>query len=568
MTNISEIHELSEFDRDDASTAQFLIETLNAIEQGVAVWDAARRLVAWNQTFQDVYGFREGFLFEGIPLSEILAERAREGLFGPGAPEVLAQKRLHEIENQDVNPVEEKQYRDGRCIEVRQYPLPAGGYVSVFTDLMERRQAERELNEYRTHLEELVRVRTSELVDARDLANQTSQAKSDFLSAMSHEIRTPMNAILGFAQLLENHPDDELTLSQRDSVETVLSAGQHLLALIDDILDLAKIESGRFEMHPEEFAPREAFEQCVAFVRPLADRRGVDIVDQTGESDLGRIRVDNTRFRQALVNLLSNAIKYNRPGGTVTLSARRTEANRLCVEVRDCGRGIPKHLFDELFLPFSRLGEEFGSVDGTGIGLSITKEIVEAMGGDIGVESVVGEGSTFWIEFDMLSEPLATDEVTEEKAPTGDETNPEETPPADSNTPSQVSNEEPYRIVYVEDNDANRLLMERVIGEQYQFSLETTVTAEEGLKLIFANVPDVILLDINLLGMDGYEALKCLQADPRTAHVPVLAITARAMPEEIERGLEAGFRHYLTKPLNLLGLFEAIFDVLNNPRSD
>jgi len=369
------------------------------------------------------------------------------------------------------------------------------------------------------------------LVAAREEAEGANRAKSQFLSSMSHELRTPLNAILGFAQLLEI---EALTTEQRESVEEISSAGRHLLTLINEVLDLAKIEAGGIDLSIEAVELAGLFQECCALLNPLLDQYQVSL--QYPQESCGQltVRADFTRLKQVLLNLLTNACKYNRPGGTVIIACRTTKDGRVRVSVRDTGAGIPAELHSSLFQPFSRLGAELSGVEGTGIGLVIARQLVELMGGRIGMESQVGAGSTFWIE-------LPLDECSREpKIPVVYE--------ADG---SQPNTDHRQTVLYVEDNPANLRLISRLLGRRGDIHLLTAHEPQLGLELAETRQPDLILLDINLPGMDGYELLTRLRAKLAECDIPILAISANAMPVDVQRGLDAGFAAYLTKPLDI-----------------
>ncbi len=376
------------------------------------------------------------------------------------------------------------------------------------------------------------------LTHAKLQADQANRAKSEFLSSMSHELRTPMNAILGFGQLLESDP--ELNDDQQDSVNEILSASKHLLELINEVLDLARIESGKLELSLETIPVRAITDEALTFVRLSAEKRGIQISIR----NMGTLRVaaDWTRLKQALLNLLSNAVKYNRVDGSIVIEAKPHGAAWVDIRVTDTGPGIPESRIPELFQPFNRLGAELGHIEGTGIGLSLTRRLVELMGGSIGVTSAVGEGSTFWIRLPV--ERLHTSTNAEPSIDSGQ---------SQILSGEQTSNKK-RSILYIEDNPANLKLVERIVQRRRDFSLISAITAEEGLNLARTCQPDLILLDINLPDLDGYVVLDKLKAQVPPNNAPVIALTANAMHSEVRRGKNAGFDDYLTKPINIAEL--------------
>ena len=367
------------------------------------------------------------------------------------------------------------------------------------------------------------------LVEARETAERANRAKSDFLSSMSHELRTPMNAILGFAQVLDM--DDRLHADQRDFVGEILKGGHHLLELINDVLELSRIESGKVHLSLEALELADVVDECRALILPLADARRLTLAVALPAS--ATLRGDRVRLKQSLLNLLSNAVKYNREGGEIRLAATPAGAGRLRVTVSDSGHGIAPERMHELFQPFSRLGAEQGSIEGTGIGLNITRRLVELMGGKVGAESTPNLGSEFWIELPLADAPTA-------EAPR------RPVPPA----PSAPGPGESRGVLCIDDNPINLRLVARMLEIHRPLRLRTAHSATLGIELARAEPPDLILLDINMPGMDGFQALEILRGDARLRHVPVIAITANAMPRDIARGTAAGFDAYLTKPLN------------------
>jgi CheY-like chemotaxis protein len=354
---------------------------------------------------------------------------------------------------------------------------------------------------------------------------------------MSHELRSPLNAILGFAQLI-NSDTPPPTPSQTASIDQILHAGWYLLELINEILDLAQIESGRLALSLEPTSLAEVMLECQAMIEPQGQKRGLTMTFPRFDLPCF-VDADRTRLKQVLINLLSNAIKYNQPNGTVAVAVDRASGapEHTRVSVKDTGAGLPPDMLMQLFQPFNRLGQERNSTEeGTGIGLVMSKRLVELMGGEIGVESTVGSGSVFWFELNSAAAPqLAVDraELT-------------------ANPPAQVKPGAPLRtLLYVEDNPANLMLIEQLVARRPDMRLLSARDGNLGIQLARAHQPEVILMDINLPGISGIEALKILREDPATAHIPVVALSANAMPRDIERGLEAGFFRYLTKPIKV-----------------
>ncbi|MBA4177492.1 MAG: PAS domain S-box protein, partial [Leptothrix sp. (in: Bacteria)] len=371
------------------------------------------------------------------------------------------------------------------------------------------------------------------LVAAREAADRANQAKSEFLSSMSHELRTPMNAILGFGQLME--ADDNLPAEHRDNVKEVLKAGRHLLGLISEVLDLAKVESGHIDLSLEPVRLVPVVDECIALLTPLAALRGIAL----GHEGLAGavVRADRLRLKQGLLNLLSNAIKYNRDGGTVHLDVKPAGLDSLRIRVTDSGPGIPAGRLAELFQPFNRLGAEGGEIEGTGIGLTITRRIVELMGGTVGVASEFGVGSCFWIEL-PLETRAAAPAAAAGPAPAHDAS-------------ARPAGADHHTVLYIEDNPANLKLVAQILAHAPNIHLLTAHTPSLGIELALAHRPALVLLDINMPGMDGYQVLQVLQAEASLQHTPVIAITANAMPRDIEHGRAAGFSDYLTKPLDV-----------------
>jgi len=399
------------------------------------------------------------------------------------------------------------------------------GVFAAARDVTERRLLDQALEEQNV-----------ELKRARGAAERANLAKSDFLSSMSHELRSPLNAILGFAQLISSDTPPP-TASQTASIDQILHAGWYLLELINEILDLAQIESGRLALSLEPTSLAEVMFECQAMIEPQGQKRGIKMTFPVFDLPCF-VDADRTRLKQILINLLSNAIKYNQPNGTVVVDADcdRSAPDRVRVSVKDAGAGLPPDMLVQLFQPFNRLGRERSAEEGTGIGLVMSKRLVELMGGEIGVESTVGLGSVFWFELNSAVAPqLAVDGAL----PTAD-------------LSAQVQHGAPLRtLLYVEDNPANLKLIEQLIKRRPDMRLASARDGNMGIQLARANQPEVILMDINLPGISGIEALRILRDDPATAHIPVVALSANAMPRDIEKGLQAGFFRYLTKPIRV-----------------
>ncbi|MGN6827530.1 PAS domain-containing hybrid sensor histidine kinase/response regulator [Paucibacter sp. M5-1] len=371
--------------------------------------------------------------------------------------------------------------------------------------------------------------RREELAGAKETAERASMAKSDFLSSMSHELRTPMNAILGFAQILQY--DGSLQARQLDQVQEILRAGRHLLDLVNEVLDLAKIESGHLQLALEPVPLAAVVDDCVQLMQALAAPRHIELQTQLPLD--AELHADRTRVKQILLNLLSNAIKYNRDGGSVRLTAEPAHGRRWRISISDTGRGLSTQQIDQLFQPFNRLGAEQGSIEGTGIGLTITRRLTELMGGSVGVQSTLGEGSTFWLELPSRSRP--TPAATE--------------PPAAAAMPAVPLPS--HSVLCIDDNPVNLRLLEQLLTLRPQIQVLTASSPAQGLALASAQRPSLILLDIHMPEMDGYAVLAALRADPDLQSIPVVAVSASAMPQDIERGRVAGFNDYLTKPLDL-----------------
>lgn len=413
---------------------------------------------------------------------------------------------------------------------------PEGGAVVAHSDTTDRKKAELALRKSKERLREAnakLQQRATELQEAKRAAEKASQAKSEYLSRMSHELRTPLNAILGFGQLLQQDltsPDD------MESVEQILKAGHHLLELIDELLDITRIEAGRLRISPEPVCVAETIHDCVQLVRPLAEQRGITIEGEPSRNF--HALADHQRLMQVVLNLLSNAIKYNRSQGHVWISCNSTEDAQLQINIEDTGLGIAEENLERIFDPFERLDTQHPRVEGTGLGLALSRRLAELMGGQIGVKSELGKGSLFWVKLPQAEAMPDSDEL--ESGQSG-----QEDPISEGARPRQKT------VLYIEDNLSNLRLIERLLSQRPNIRLIPAMQGLLGLDLARQHTPDLILLDLNLPDMNGLEVLSRILSDPLTAQIPVIIISADATPGEIARLRAAGARDYLTKPFDV-----------------
>lgn len=400
----------------------------------------------------------------------------------------------------------------------------------------------------RTHIIAVVRdirdrKRVLQLIEAeRDKAEQASRAKSEYLSRMSHELRTPMTAILGFAELLELEGREE----DRDAVGSILKAGGHLLSLINDALDISRIEAGREAFSLEAVGLASVFEECAALMRPLAESEGTSLIVSAPEQGAEYVAADRQRLTQVFLNLLSNGVKYTGTGSKVVISARASGADRVHVAVSDDGPGIPQHQIPLVFEPFERLGAERTRTAGTGLGLALTKRIVESMGGDIGLETAVGRGSTFWVELNAA--PPAEVEAA--------------IPPAVPVTAARTAGTGEHLVLYVEDNLTTIRLIERIFALRPSLKLLTAMQGSLAMDLAREHRPELIVLDVHLPDIDGDEVLRRLQDDESTRNIPVIMLSADATQRQVDRLLAAGAKRYITKPVSVTKFLDVLDSTL------
>jgi PAS domain S-box-containing protein len=490
----------------------------------------------FNVGAERMLGYRADEVVNRISPSDIhdpqeVAERAEtltRELCTPIAPgfEALAFKASREIED-----IYELTYicKDGSrfpaiisITALRDGPGAIIGYLLIGTDNSLRKRAE------------------SELTQAMEAADKANRAKSEFLSSMSHELRTPLNAILGFAQLLETGSPIP-TPTQRRNIDQILKAGWYLLELINEVLDLALIESGKVTLSNEPVSLDEVMTECRAMIEPQARSRGIGLTFPLFEIPRF-VNADRTRVKQVLINLLSNAIKYNRPNGSVAVEVALVRSV-VRISVRDTGVGLTPEQLGQLFQPFNRLGKEATTEEGTGIGLVVTKRLVDLMGGAIGVESTPGRGSVFWIEFKATIAPLLTTTLAGSVAVA---------------PPALTEGVRRRTVLYVEDNPANLELVGQLVARRSDLHMLSAADGKLGIEFARSYLPEVILMDINLPGLSGIEAMKILRADAATRHIPIIALSANAVPHDIERALQSGFFHYITKPIVVGRFMEAL----------
>ena len=509
-----------------------------AVNDNLFMVDATGRLVWWNRHVETCTG-RSAQELRGLFATELVDVRDRAAMakavtrvFSDG--QGIVEARLLTV----AGPVD-YQFNGVRVLDDHGRLL---GMASSGRDISERKRNEEALRRLNEELEERVAHRTTQLLAAKDEAERANLAKSDFLSRMSHELRTPMNAVLGFAQLLEMDGARALSDEQREYARHIRRAGDHLLALINDVLDLAQVEAGKLSVRLEPVLLASVIDDSLELLRDRARARGISI-DVHSSDGPARVLADRMRLKQVVLNLLSNAVKYNCERGAVTL-AWSVEGGALRLNITDTGAGLTAEQLPRLFMPFERLDAHMIAVEGTGIGLALSKHLMRLMAGDIGVESRPGVGSTFWITL-----PLAP--AAASPAPVPGE--PGAVPlPAPGAWPGRAS-----QVLCIEDNAANMALIEEALARHADLQLIAAIDADSGLALARTRRPDLILLDINLPGTDGWAVMASLQADESMRGIPVVAITANAMPADLERGRVAGFAAYLTKPLDI-GHFDRV----------
>ncbi|TMQ03076.1 MAG: PAS domain S-box protein [Deltaproteobacteria bacterium] len=524
---IRDVTERRRLERENRRATAYLVSAVDSVHDAFALFDERDRVMMVNSAARQLFGatFEGGIV--GLPFQELLDKSLRAGVFDLSneTREALLQRWL--AYHQDPEGTLEVRTGTGRYLRVIEQRTAEHGTVSTIADVTDDV------------------LRAEELRASRETAEAASAAKSEFLSSMSHELRTPLNAILGFAQLLERDRKQPLSERQLERLGHVLRGGEHLLRLIDDVLDLSRIEAGRIMVSPEPVDVRSVIEEVITTLEPMAGRAGIAI--QRGElPEVPRVVADRTRLAQILMNFGSNAIKYGKHGGHVQFTLAAPAPGIVRITVIDDGIGIPVDKRDKVFEPFQRAGQETGPIEGTGIGLTITKRLAELMRGRVGFTSEVDRGSAFWVE--MPIHRRATHDV----APTK---------PAPTTSPLAIG-ELRHKVVYIEDNPSNIAFMQDLIEDLPSVQLFTAPTAEIGLELVRAHLPQVVIMDINLPGMNGFDAAQRLREWPETKHIPVIGLSAAALLKDTSRAKDAGFYRYLTKPVKVAELTRVLEELL------
>jgi signal transduction histidine kinase/ActR/RegA family two-component response regulator len=379
----------------------------------------------------------------------------------------------------------------------------------------------------------------TELQKAMELAEESNHSRSNFLSSMGHELRTPLNSIIGFSQVLSLNKNVPLTTEQESHVNNILNSGHHLLKLISQVLDLSTIDAGKLNITLDAVNPAVVIEECLTAIESVAASQSITIANNTVIKNLPIILADAIRLKQVILNLLSNAVKYSQAGGTVTINTAVTTNRMLRINISDTGPGISKQEYDKIFVPFESISQKSEKPEGSGIGLTISKQIVESMNGSIGLESEIGKGSTFWVSL-PITDTSEQHELTDSRP----------------NIPKQRAystdlTARTKRVLYIEDNPINTQLMELIFASIPNAELTTAMTGEEGLKLANQISPDLILMDIFLPGMDGLEASRILKDSTSTTDIPIIAISAATWDVDVDRARDLGFFAYLTKPIDI-----------------
>ncbi len=526
VAGIRDVTDRRRIEREAKRANAYLISAVDAIQDAFALYDEEDRVVLVNSSCRQLLGGALAGAIIGRRFDELLPDALGAGVFdfSDESRDALLQRWLA-YHGSPAGTLEVRTGR-GRYLRVIDRKTPEHGSVSLMVDVTDDVLREAELR-------------------------SASAAKTEFLSSMSHELRTPLNAVLGFAQLLERDRKQPLTERQQERLQHVLHGGEHLLRLIDDVLDLSRIEAGRISISAEPVVVRDVLAEVITTLEPMAARARITLDVAPVPMDLPRVVADRTRLAQILMNFGSNAIKYGKPDGRATFQAT-ADVDRVRLTVIDDGIGIPADQRDKLFEPFQRAGQETGPIEGTGIGLVISKRLAGLMQGTVGFTSEAGQGSRFWVEIPThratAAEPVGTLRAI----------------PATSPLAGPGVR---HKVVYVEDNPSNIAFMRELIEDLATVELLIAPTAEIGLPLIRAHRPAVVIMDINLPGMSGFDAVKQLRGWPETRDIPIVGLSAAALLKDTTRAKDAGFYRYLTKPVKVAELMTVLEELLVNRAS-
>jgi PAS domain S-box-containing protein len=530
---VRDVTERRKLERDNRRANAYLVSAVDSVRDAFALFDEHDRVIMVNSAGRQLLGAAVGGAIIGLPFDELLDKALRAGVFDYSneTREALYERWL--AYHRAPSGALEVRTGTGRYLRVIDSKTAEHGTVSTVADVTDDVE------------------RADELRSSRELAEAASAAKSEFLSSMSHELRTPLNAILGFAQLLERDRKQPLSERQIERLQHVLRGGEHLLRLIDDVLDLSRIEAGRVMVSLEPVDVRGVVDEVITTLGPMASRAGIAIEPPAppARDELPRVHADRTRLAQILMNFGSNAIKYGRQHGHIQVVIAQPNPATVRVTVIDDGIGIPADKRDKVFEPFQRAGQETGPIEGTGIGLTITKRLAEMMRGRVGFTSEVDRGSQFWVEVpvhhgataDLMPQP-STPGVSPLAAPG-----------------------RRHKVIYIEDNPSNIAFMRDLMEDLPSVELLTAPTAEIGLELIRSHRPKVVIMDINLPGMSGFDAVERLHEWPETQHIPVIGLSAAALLKDTQRAKAARFYRYLTKPVKVAELTKALEELLVEP---
>lgn len=532
LLTCASIRDISDRKQKELELRRIQTHLLNAVEsiQGAfAIFDLHDKLVLCNSTYRVLFGAVNPGSLEDQLGADLIARSTRAGMFA--LKDETAEAFITRWRECCAGPRSslDATTSDGRKLRIAERATTNGGRVTTVLDITSDVE------------------RAEQLQSARTLAEAASKSKSEFLASMSHELRTPLNAILGFAQLLQRDKKTPLSERQRERVGHVLGSGEHLLHLIDDVLDLASIEAGRVCVTLSAVALSDVFAEVKSTLDPMAAQHGITLFVQTPDDSLPEVLADRTRLKQILMNFGSNAIKYGRLNGRVTISVRALpRAVRICVE--DNGVGIALNQQAKIFQPFQRAGQETGPIEGTGIGLALSKRLAELLRGSVGFTSQLGQGSIFWVELTLPRTTAVVPERVKAVEPALDQL--------------RDTSEPRVTIVYIEDNPSNVAFMEGFFADYQRVDLVTAPSAEIGLALVRELQPSVVIMDLNLPGMNGVDATLQLAEWPQTRHIPVIALSAAAALHDPKSVRGAGFYRYLEKPVRLDALARTLEELL------